>query len=147
MTQDLLKNQIHKICRMDESCKMLIINLIKGKKHKFNIISASAYPQEEIDFMLEAEVKYTGKLISQTAHHITDLHWKMEKELQSMEQEIWQGDVRRSTLTRYSGLTTAEMGIFREIERMEKKDLRRTMDIYIELMTEQETQPELEQQL
>ena len=107
---------------------MLIINLIKGRKHKFNIISASAYPQEEIDLMLEAEVKYTGKLISQTAHHITDLHWKMEKELESMEQEIWQGDVPRSTLKIYSGLiTTAEMGIFREIERMDQNDLRSTM--------------------
>ena len=63
-----------------------------------------------------------------------------------MEQEIWQGDVRRSTLTRYSGLiTTAEMGIFREIERMEKKDLRRTMDVYVELMAE--PKPEIEQQL
>ena len=39
------------------------------------------------------------------------------------------------------------MGIFREIERMEKKDLRRTMDVYVELMAEQEPQPEIEQQL
>ena len=39
------------------------------------------------------------------------------------------------------------MGIFREIERMEQKDLRRTMDVYVELMAEQEPKPEIEQQL
>ena len=96
--------------------------------------------------MLEAEVEYTGKLISQTAHHITDLHWKMEKELESMEQEICQGDVQRSTLARYFGLVlnTAEMVIFKEIEGMEMKDLRGAMDLYVELMA---TQPEMEQQL
>ena len=77
MTQDLLENQIHKICRYDEMCKMLIINLIKSRQHKFKLISTSAYPQEEKDIMLEAKAEYTGKLISQTAHHITDLHVKM----------------------------------------------------------------------
>ena len=99
--------------------------------------------------MLEAGVEYTGKLISQTAHHITDLHWKMEKELESMEQEICQGDVQRSTLAGYLGrvLDTAEMGIFREIERMEQNDLISTMAVYVELMAEQETKPEIDQQL
>ena len=146
MTKDLLKNQIHKIRRYDEMCKMLIINLVEGRQHKFKSISNSAYPQEEKDLRLEAEVEHTGKLISQTANHITDLHQKMEKELESMEQEVCQGDVQRSTLARYFGLVldTAEMVIFREIERMEKKDLRRAMDLYVELMA---TQPEIEQQL
>ena len=65
-----------------------------------------------------------------------------------MEQEIWQGDVSRSTLARYSGLiTTAEIGIFREIERMEQNDLISTMAVYVELMAEQEPKPEMEQQL
>ena len=62
------------------------------------------------------------KLISQTANYITDLHQKMEKELESMEQEVCKGDVQSSTLARYLGrvLDTAEMGIFREIERIKK---------------------------
>ena len=93
-------------------------------------------------------MEYTGELISQTAHDVTALHWKMEKELESMEQEIWQGDVSRSTLARYSGLiTTAEIGIFREIERMEQNDLISTMAVYVERMAEQEPKPEMEQQL
>ena len=122
MTQDLLKNQIHKICRYDKMCRCLIENLIQGRQHKFKLINAY-HPQDEIDLIL-AEMEYTGELISQTAHDVTALHWKMEKELESMEQEIWQGDVSRSTLARYSGLiTTAEIGIFREIERMEQNDL------------------------
>ena len=123
MTKDLLKEQIHKICRYDEMCKMLIINLIEGRQHKFKSISTSAYPQEEKDLMLGAEVEHTGRLISQTAHHITDLHRKMEKELEGMEQKVCQGDVQRSTLAKYFGLVldTAEMVIFKEIERMEMK--------------------------
>ena len=145
MTQDLLKNQIHKICRYDEMCKMLIINLVEGRQHKFKSISTSAYPQEEKDLMLRTEVEHTGRLISQTAHHITDLHRKMEKELEGMEQEVCQGDVQ-STLARYSGLVlnTTEMVIFKEIEGMEMKDLRGAMDLYVELIA---TQPKMEQQL
>ena len=73
MTKDLL----HKICTNNEMCKLLIINLVEDRQHIFKSISTSAYPQEEKDLMLEAEVEYTGKLISQTAHHITDLHRKM----------------------------------------------------------------------
>ena len=88
MTKDLSKYQIHKICRYDEMCKMLIINLVEGRQHKFKSISTSAYPQEEKDLRLEAEVEHTEKLISQTANYITDLHQKMEKELESMEQEV-----------------------------------------------------------
>ena len=124
---------------------MLITNLIEGRQHKFKSISTSAYPQEEKDIMLRIEVEHTGRLISQTAHHITDLHRKMEKELEGMEQEVCQGDVQ-STLARYSGLVlnTAEMVIFKEIEGMEMKDLRGAMDLYVELMA---TQPEMEQQL
>ena len=69
-------------------------------------------------------MEYTGELISQTAHDVTALHWKMEKELESIEQEIWQGDVPRSTLARYTGLiTTSEVEIFREIERMEQNNI------------------------
>ena len=83
--------------------------------------------------------------VSQTAYHITDLHWEMEKELEGMEKEVCKGDVQ-STLARYSGLVlnTAEMVIFKEIEGMEMKDLRGAMDLYVELMV---TQPEMEQQL
>ena len=57
-----------------------------------------------------------------------------------MEQEVCQGDVQRSSLARYFVLLldTAEMVIFRKIERMEKED------IYVKLMA---TQPEIEQQL
>ena len=126
-------------------CKMFIINLIESRQHKFKLISTSNYPQEEKDLMPEAEVEYTGRLISQTAHHITDLHRKMEKELEGMEQEVCQGDVQ-STLARYFGLVlnTAEMVIFKEIEGMEMKDLRGAMDLYVELMA---TQPEMEKQL
>ena len=142
MTQDLLKNQIHKICRYDEMCRCLIENLIQGRQHKFKHINAYD-PQDEIDLIL-AEMEYTGELISQTAHDVTALHWKMEKELESMEQEIWQGDVSRSTLARYSGLiTTAEIGIFREIERIEQNELRSTMEVYVELMAEQEPKPDI----
>ena len=101
MTQDLLKNQKHKICRYDEMCRCLIDNLIQSRQHKLKLISAY-HPQDEIDLILEAEVEYTGELISQTAHDVTAIQWKMEKELESMEQEIWQGDVSRSTLARYS---------------------------------------------
>ena len=147
MTQDLLKNQIHKICRYDEMCRCLIENLIQGRQHKFKKLINAYHPQDEIDLIL-AEMEYTGELISQTAHDVTALHWKMEKELESMEQEIWQGDVSRSTLARYSGLiTTAEIGIFMEIERMEQNDLISTMAVYVELMAEQEPKPEIEQQL
>ena len=147
MTQDLLKNQIHKICRYDEMCRCLIENLIQGRQHKFKKLINAYHPQDKIDLIL-AEMEYTGELISQTAHDVTALHWKMEKELESMEQEIWQGDVSRSTLARYSGLiTTAEIGIFREIERMEQNDLISTMAVYVELMAEQEPKPEIEQQL
>ena len=69
---------------------MLKVNLCTDREHKFKSISTSAYPQEEKDLRLRIEVEHTRRLISQTAHHITDLHWKMEKELESMEQEIWQ---------------------------------------------------------
>merc|ERR1712208_114990 len=102
---------------------------------------------DEVDLNLP-EMEYTGELISQTAHDVTALHWKMEKELESMEQETWQGDVSRSTLARYSGLiTNTEIGIFGEIERMEQNDLISTMAVYVELMAEQEPKPEMEQQL
>ena len=115
MTQDLLKNQIHKICRYDKMCRCLIENLIQGRQHKFKKIINPYHPQDDIDLIL-AEMEYTGELISQTAHDVTALHWKMEKELEIMEQEIWQGDVHRSTLARYTGLiTTSEVEIFREI--------------------------------
>ena len=128
-------------------CRCLIENLIQGRLHKFKMLINVCHPQDENDLIL-AEMEYTGELISQTAHDVTALHWKMEKELESMEQEIWQGDVSRSTLARYSGLiTTAEIGIFREIERMEQNDLISTMAVYVELMAEQEPKPEIDQQL
>ena len=92
-------------------------------------------------------MEHTRRLISQTAYHITDLHWKMEKELEGMEKKVCQGDVQ-STLARYSGLVlnTAEMVIFKEIEGMEVKDLGGAMDIYAELMDAElmVTQPETE---
>ena len=65
-----------------------------------------------------------------------------------MEQKIWQGDVHRSTLARYTGLiTTSEVEIFREIERMEQNVLISTLAVYVELMAEQEPKPEIDQQL
>ena len=122
---------------------MLKDNLCQGREHKFKSISTSSYPQEEKDLRLRIEVEHTRRLISQTAYHITDLHWEMEKELEGMEQEVCQGDVQ-STLARYSGLVlnTAEMVIFKEIEGMEIKDLKGAIDLYAELMV---TQPEMEQ--
>ena len=39
------------------------------------------------------------------------------------------------------------MEIFREIERMEQKELISTMAVYVELMAEQEPKPEIDQQL
>ena len=87
MIHDLLKNQIHKICRYDEMCRCLIDNLIQSRQHK----PISAYhPQDEIgDLIQEVEVEHTGRLISQTVHAVTALHWKMEKELEIMEQKIF----------------------------------------------------------
>ena len=123
-TKDLLKRQLQKNCRNNDDIQMLKLNLIEAREHKFKSISTSAYPQEEKDLRLRIEVEHTRRLISQTAYHITDLHWKMEKELEGMEQEVCQGDVQ-STLARYSGLVlnTAVMVILKEIEEMEVKDL------------------------
>ena len=75
-------------------------------------------------------MNHTEKLISKTANYITDLHQKMEKELESME-----------VLGRV--LDTAGMGIFKEIEEMRTEKLREIMDIYVELIT---TEPEIENQ-
>ena len=127
MTKDLL----YKICTNNEMCKLLIINLVEGRQHKFKSISTSAYPQEEKDLRMEEEVNHTEKLISKTANYIIELHQKMEKELESME-----------VLGRV--LDTAGMGIFKEIEKMRTEKLRGIMDIYVEMMA---TQPEMEQQL
>ena len=116
ITKDLLKRQLQKMCRNNETCQLLMENLIEARKHKFKSLRTSAYPQEEKDLRLRIEVEHTRRLISQTAYHITDLHWEMEKELEGMEKEVCKGDVQ-STLARYSGLVlnTAEMVIFKEI--------------------------------
>ena len=66
-------------------CKMLIINLVEGRQQKFKSISTSAYPQEEKDLRMEEEVNHTEELIRETANYISELHQKMEKELESME--------------------------------------------------------------
>ena len=123
MLQDLLTNQIHKICRYDKICRCLINNLI-GRP-------------------------ITEKDIIQTAYVIASTQWEMEKELEMMEQRIWQGDVHMSTLARYIGLiTTSEVEIFREIEKMEQNVLISTLDIYLGLMADtQEPKPEIDQQL
>ena len=88
ITKDLLERQLQKICRNNETCQMLKLNLIEARKHTFKSISTSAYPQEEKDLRLRIEVEHTRRLISQTAHHITDLHWEMEKELEGMEKKV-----------------------------------------------------------
>ena len=99
MTQDLLKNQIHKICRYDEMCKMLIINLVEERKHRFKSISTSAYPQEEKDIRLKAEVEHTGKLISQTANYITRRWRKSWKALNKRSaKEMFKGAQWQDTL-------------------------------------------------
>ena len=69
--------------------------------------------------------RYTGRPITekdiiQKAYVIVLTHWEMEKELEMMEQRIWQGDVHMRTLARYIELiTTSEVEIFREIEKMD----------------------------
>ena len=135
MLQDLLKNQIHKICRYDTICRCLIDNLIQSRRYTGRLI--------------------TEKDIIQTAHAIVSTHWKMEKELEIMEQKIWQGDVHMSTLARYIGLMTdtqelftSEVEIFKEIEEMEQNVLMSTLARYIGLMADtKENKPEIDQQL
>ena len=103
---------------------------------------------------------YTGRSITeveilQTAYAIASTHWEMEKELEMMEQRIWQGDVHMSTLARYIGLMTdtqelftTDEGIFKEIEEMEQNVLMSTLARYIRLMADtQEPKPEIDQQL
>ena len=114
--KDLLKRQLQKICRNNDDIQMLKDNLCQGREHKFKSISTSSYPQEEKDLRMRIEVEYTRRLMSQTAHHIMDLYWEVEKQLEGMEKEVCKGV--QSTLERYSGqvLNTAEMIFFKEIE-------------------------------
>jgi len=127
MLQDFLTNQIHKICRYDMICRCLIHNLIQSRRYTGRPI--------------------TEKDIIQTAYIIASNHWEMEKELDIMEQRIWQEDVHMSTLARYIGLITiSEVDIFREIEKMEQNVFIST--IYVGLMADtQEPKPEIDQQL
>ena len=94
---------------------MLKDNLCQGREHKFKSISTSSYPQEEKDLRMRIEVEYTRRLMSQTAHHIMDLYWEVEKQLEGMEEEACKGI--QSTLESYSEqiLNTAEMIIFKEL--------------------------------
>ena len=126
MTKDLL----NKITTNNEMCKWLIHNLVRSRQYIFTSISDSAYPQEEKNLRMKEEVKHTEELIRETANYISELHQKMEKELESMEVL---GKV----------LDTAGMGIFKEIEEMRTEKLREIMDIYVELIT---TEPEIENQ-
>ena len=151
--KDLLKRQLQKICRNNDDIQMLKDNLCLGREHKFKSISTSSYPQEEKDLRMRIEVEYTRRLMSQTAHHIMDLYWEVEKQLEGMEKEACKGV--QSTLESYSEqvLNTAEMIIFKEIEGMKVKDLEGAMNIYAELMeaelmdVELVPQPETESEL
>ena len=85
----------------------------------------------------------TEAVIIKTALAIASTYWEMEKELEMMEQRIWQGDVHMSTLARYIGLMTdtqelftSDEGIFKEIEEMEQNVLIRTLARYIGLMAD-----------
>ena len=99
----ITKVLLNKIIENDEMCTLLMNNLVKGRQYIFTKISDSDFPKEEKNLRIKEEVKRTAELIRKTANHISELHQKMEKKLESLEVL---GNV----------MNTDRMGIFKEME-------------------------------
>ena len=81
----ITKDLLNKIIENDDMCTSLMNSLVRGRQYIFTRISDSAFPQEEKNLRMKEEVKHTEELIRETANYISELHQKMEKELESME--------------------------------------------------------------
>ena len=126
----ITKDLLNKIIENDDMCTSLMNSLVRGRQYIFTRISDSAFPKEEKNLRMKEEVKQTEELIRKTANYISELHQKMEKELESLEVL---GKV----------MNTDRMGIFKEMEEMRIEKLREIMNMYVELII---TEPEIENQ-
>ena len=81
----ITKVLLNKIIENDEMCTLLMNNLVKGRQYIFTRISDSDFPKEEKSRRMKEQVKLTEESIRKTANDISELHQKMEKELEELE--------------------------------------------------------------
>ena len=114
----ITKDLLNKIIKNDDMCTSLMNSLVRGRQYIFTRISDSDFPKEEKNRRMKEEVKQTEESIRKTANYISELHQKMEKELESMEVL---GKV----------MNTDRMGIFKEMEEMRIEKLTEIMNMYV----------------